>query len=96
MNPAAAGHQGDEPMAIRETILQVDGMSCASCVRHVNEALRPIAGVETVQVRLKERRVFVRHRDDVRPEVLVEALRDAGYDAFATDRAPAWLRDLMG
>lgn len=67
----------------RETLLQVDGMTCGSCVRHVTHALRGVDGVAAVEVRLKEGRVLVRHGDDAPLPQLVEALRDAGYDARA-------------
>jgi copper chaperone len=67
----------------RETVLEVEGMSCGSCVRHVDEALRTVDGVTAVEVRLKEGRVLVRHDDDAPLPQLVEALRDAGYPARA-------------
>lgn len=67
----------------RETVLEVEGMSCGSCVRHVDHALRTVDGVTAVEVRLKERRVLVRHGEDAPLPQLVEALRDAGYEARA-------------
>lgn len=67
----------------RETLLKVDGMSCSSCVRHINSALRGIEGVVDVEVRLKERRVLVRHGEEAPSQQLVEALHDAGYEATA-------------
>ncbi len=67
----------------RETLLEVDGMSCGSCVRHVDKALRTIEGVAAVEVRLKEGRVLVRHDEDAPLPRLVEALREAGYPARA-------------
>ena len=33
--------------------LQVQGMSCGSCVKHVTEALRPVEGVSDVAVDYK-------------------------------------------
>ena len=70
-------------MSTRETLLQVDGMTCGSCVRHVDHALRGVGGVTGVEVRLKEGRVLVRHDDEAPLDQLVEALRDAGYEARA-------------
>ena len=67
----------------RETLLQVDGMTCGSCVRHVNEALRRIDGVAAVDVRLAEGRVLVRHGEDAALAQFVDALREAGYEARA-------------
>lgn len=65
----------------QETMLAVSGMTCASCVRHVDHALREVDGVEDVEVRLSSGRVRVVHGADSSLEELVEALREAGYDA---------------
>jgi len=65
----------------QETLLQVEGMTCGSCVRHVSEALRHVGGVADVDVRLKEGRVLVRHGDDATLSQLVDAVREAGYEA---------------
>ena len=70
-------------MSTRETLLQVDDMTCGSCVRHVDHALRGVDGVAEVDVRLKEGCVLVRHEDEAPLAQLVEALRDAGYAARA-------------
>ncbi len=64
----------------RETVLSVSGMTCMSCVRHVDRALRDLEGVTAVEVRLREGRVLVEHDAETAPlEAMVEALRDAGY-----------------
>lgn len=67
---------------MKETLLHVDGMSCPSCIRHIDGALRGIAGVEKVDVKLREGTVLVTHDPSSAPtNVLVEALRDAGYES---------------
>jgi copper chaperone len=67
---------------MKETRLQVDGMTCSSCVRHVDKALRGVAGVDHVDVRLEEGRVTVRHDPTQAPEsALIEAVNEAGYTA---------------
>ncbi|WP_438025354.1 heavy-metal-associated domain-containing protein [Sorangium sp. So ce233] len=66
---------------MKETILQVDGMSCPSCIRHIDSALRALDGVAKVEVRLREGAVVVRHDPASAPEeALAEAVREAGYD----------------
>lgn len=66
----------------RKTILDVAGMSCGSCVRHVDHALRELEGVADVEVRLKEGRVSVQHDAEAAPvQRLVGALANAGYTA---------------
>lgn len=66
----------------RETLLDVSGMSCNSCVRHVNEALRELKGVREVQVRLQEGKVLVKHDPQGVPvSAMIAALQDAGYES---------------
>lgn len=63
------------------TTLEVEGMSCASCIRHVNAALTALEGVDTVEVKLREGRVLVVHASKVGQQQLIEALHGAGYEA---------------
>lgn len=66
----------------KHTSLQVLGMTCPSCVRHVDAALTALDGVEKVDVRLRAGLVVVQHDASAAPiERLIEALRDAGYEA---------------
>jgi len=59
--------------------LHVEGMSCSSCVKHVNAALQPLAGVGEVTVDLAHGRVKV--TGDVQSNTLISALTEAGYPA---------------
>ncbi len=68
-------------MTEKQTLLDVQGMSCASCVHHVGTALKEVDGVSNVDVRLREGKVLVRHDAGTPVESLVAALADAGYDA---------------
>lgn len=63
------------------TQLNVQGMSCPSCVRHITAALQEIDGVETVDVRLREKTVKVTHRMPLDTSELTRALAEAGYEA---------------
>lgn len=65
-----------------ETLLKVDGMTCRSCIRHVNEALRDLDGVQDVNVWLDRGQVLVKHdAAATKVSALIEALRDAGYES---------------
>jgi copper chaperone CopZ len=68
-----------EVYAMNGTELQVEGMSCGSCVKHVNAALLPLAGVGEVTVDLASGRVKV--TGDIDSDVLLSALNEAGYPA---------------
>lgn len=66
-----------------QTTLAVEGMSCPSCISHIDVALKELEGVETVEVKLKEGKVSVVHAEGVARAELIEALRDAGYESRA-------------
>ncbi len=66
-------------------VLDIDGMTCASCVRTVERALERVPGVEGASVNLVTRTATVRGSiqqapSDVVPP-LVDAVRRVGYDA---------------
>jgi len=66
-------------MSTRSTKLEVGGMSCSNCVRHVEEALRGLDGVEKLEVEIGKVRV---EHDPTKlpPERLLEAITEAGYE----------------
>ena len=72
----AAGH---------EVVLDVGGMTCASCVRHVEKALAKVPGVQEASVSLatESARVEVApgQSPDALAQALVAAVTAAGYDA---------------
>ena len=61
--------------------LQVEGMSCGSCVKHVTQALQPLPGVSGVEVDLQSGRVRVSGELPQGGDPLVMALTTAGYPA---------------
>ena len=67
---------------VKNTTLEIDGMTCGSCVRHIGDALRALAGVAATDVNLREGTAEVRH-DPARTTVtnLIETLSAAGYPA---------------
>ncbi len=63
------------------TTLSVTGMSCGSCVKHVEQAARTVPGVQAVRVDLKAGRATITHADTAAPADLIAAIVAAGYDA---------------
>ncbi|MFU9138312.1 copper-exporting P-type ATPase CopA [Erwinia tasmaniensis] len=59
--------------------LLIDGMSCASCVSRVQNALTQVQGVSQARVNLAERSALV--MGSVPPQMLIEAVKNAGYAA---------------
>lgn len=63
------------------TILQVDGMTCSSCTGSVENAIRDLGGVDSVQVSLMTNQAIVEHNGEVTPELLKNTVDDIGFDA---------------
>lgn len=68
----------------RETVFEVQGMSCASCVGRVERALKSVPGVEAAEVNLMAGTARVRHADDLSADDLARALEKAGYPPTET------------
>lgn len=65
----------------------VTGMSCASCVAHVQSTLSKQAGVANATVNLANATAYVEYLPTVAtPEKLKEAVQDAGYDLIIEEK----------
>ncbi|MBN1873925.1 MAG: copper-translocating P-type ATPase [Anaerolineae bacterium] len=60
--------------------LPVQGMTCASCVAHVQKALSKVEGVEQVNVNLATEKANLWFATDVAMGTLVNVVREAGYE----------------
>ena len=63
--------------------ISIEGMSCGHCVKHVENALMDVSGVEQVNVSLADKYAIVELKQDVLDSVLKEAVAEAGYEAVA-------------
>jgi Cu+-exporting ATPase len=61
--------------------LPVEGMTCASCVARVEKALKRVPGVASAEVNLATEMATVSLAEGASTKSLVEAVRDAGYEA---------------
>ncbi len=61
--------------------LSVEGMTCASCVRRVENALSGVPGVKSASVNLATETAEVELEDNVDPTSLVSAVSNVGYEA---------------
>jgi mercuric reductase len=69
--------------------LNVQGMTCRSCARHVEKALKDVTGVQEARVPGWESgRAEVTVESDVTARELAEAVRSAGYKARVESRTP--------
>ena len=65
--------------------LTIEGMTCASCVATVEQALTGVAGVEGASVNLANKQARVRLSQKIDPDRLAQAVKDAGYGARPAD-----------
>lgn len=58
----------------------ITGMTCASCVRHVEKALASVPGVDQASVNLATEAAQVQG-ENLNPAALIRAVEEAGYGA---------------
>lgn len=70
----------------QQILLIIHGMSCGSCVRHVEGALKSVTGVESVSVDLASGRAEVRGTG-LTTAILLSAIEEEGYSAEVASQA---------
>ncbi|RZL86974.1 MAG: copper-translocating P-type ATPase [Variovorax sp.] len=91
MRPSEAAGLPASPPAIEGTAsLQIEGMTCASCVSRVEKALAKVPGVVSAEVNLATEKAEVAlARRDFDPAALIAAVQKAGYGAHRIDEEEA-------
>lgn len=64
--------------------LQVEGMTCASCVGRVETALKKVDGVQSASVNLATERADITLAKPLDRQVLIQAIERTGYDVTAS------------
>ncbi len=64
--------------------LSIEGMTCASCVAHVERALSKVKGVASVSVNLATERAHLTLSEAVPATTLIKKVEEAGYSAHVT------------
>lgn len=70
----------DKMSEVKKLIVNVDGMSCNNCAKHVNKALSEIEGVKEVDVNLEGKQAEVSYEGNIEEETLKSAIDEAGYE----------------
>jgi copper chaperone CopZ len=65
---------------MKTMIIDIDGMSCEHCARHVSEALEALSGVAAVSVSLADNQASVQTGDDFDEAAARAAVDEAGYE----------------
>jgi Cu+-exporting ATPase len=72
----------DEMFGKKQTIeFTVEGMMCNKCREHVENALKGVKGVKSIEISLEDKRVVVTASDKVTEQSLKDAVIKAGYKA---------------
>ena len=66
-----------------EKVINIEGMACMHCVKHVQEALAAVPGVQTANVDLESKTATVSVDGSVSDEALKAAVDGAGYQAVS-------------
>ncbi|WP_244833761.1 heavy metal translocating P-type ATPase [Clostridium sp. BJN0001] len=59
--------------------LNIEGMMCEHCKKHVEDALNGINGVKSVNVELDKNKAFVESDRDIKKEEFIKVIESAGY-----------------
>ena len=65
----------------------VEGMSCAACVAHVDKAVRGVEGVKDVNVNLLTNSMIVTYDTPASPSIISAAVKKAGYKAKVSKKS---------
>lgn len=74
-------------VSVMKKIVNIEGMMCAHCVKHVQDALSAVPGVEEVTVSLEAKNATVAAGADVKDEMLTAAVTGAGYEVTGIENA---------
>ncbi|NLP46923.1 MAG: heavy metal translocating P-type ATPase [Epulopiscium sp.] len=61
-------------------ILWIEGMSCQHCVKHVQQALEKVEGIQVIEVNLKKKYAMVNLEKEVEDKILSTVIKEAGYE----------------
>lgn len=65
---------------LENTLLEIEGMSCASCAQTIEKALNNTENVQDAQVNFANNKAYVKHKPEVDKVTLIEAVKNSGYD----------------
>ncbi len=74
-------------MAEKQMEIPIKGMTCASCVNHVQKALGGVEGMGEVNVNLATEKASLRFDTEIPTQALVGAVRETGYDVATESMA---------
>ena len=71
----------EEEKKMKELVINVEGMMCMHCVKHVEDACKKVSGVVDAKASLDNKNVVVSYDGDINKEEIVNNIVSAGYEA---------------
>ena len=62
--------------------IYIEGMSCGHCSKRVEEALKSVKGVKSVEVNLEAKNAVVALKNDIENQILKIAVEDIGFQVI--------------
>lgn len=76
----------DELNQILDTRIDIDGMTCQSCVRNITENISTKPGIVNILVSLEDKRATVQYDNSLTsPSEIAEMIEDMGFDASVSE-----------
>ena len=60
-------------------LIIIEGMTCSHCEKRVENALKEIDGVKSVEIILDENKAIIEIVENISDEIIANAVDDAGY-----------------
>jgi len=78
-----AGYRAEEDIELREVIIPIGGMTCASCAAAIEKEVRKLKGIEEINVNLATEKAKVKYNPyETRISEIKGAVKKAGYEAL--------------
>lgn len=90
---AWANQAGSEKPTVPQLMVAdftVSGLSCGGCVYTINQSLKPINGIQSIDVDIRGQKVSTIYDASkiADPQLIAKAITDSGYPATFTSQAP--------
>ncbi|MDO4661562.1 MAG: heavy metal translocating P-type ATPase [Tissierellia bacterium] len=75
----------EDNMFSKKKTVNVEGMMCENCAKHVTEALESVKNVKSAKVSLEDKNAVIKYKDDVDDNEIKEKVKEAGYKVTSID-----------
>ena len=73
--------ENKEENSMKTIILNVEGMMCAHCKMHVENAAKSVNGVKNAEASLEKKNVTIDYEDQMNVDEVIAKIKEAGYEA---------------